>query len=76
MIRTTWTLAAILLLISAVARAELEWDAAMAGEHRSEQNKARDVYRHPKETLTFFGLDAGMTVMEVSPGGVPRFSAR
>jgi predicted methyltransferase len=69
MIRTTWTLAAILLLISAVARAELDWDAALAGEHRSEQNKARDVYRHPKETLTFFGLDAGMTVMEVSPGG-------
>jgi predicted methyltransferase len=69
MIRTTWTLAVILLLISAVARAELDWDAALAGEHRSEQNKARDVYRHPKETLTFFGLDAGMTVMEVSPGG-------
>ncbi len=69
MIRITWTIAAMLLLISAVARADLDWDAALTGEHRAEQNKARDVYRHPKETLTFFGLDAGMTVMEVSPGG-------
>jgi len=63
MIRTTWTLAAILLLISAVARADLDWDAALTGEHRAEQNKARDAYRHPAETLTFFGLDAGMAVM-------------
>jgi predicted methyltransferase len=58
-----------LLLLSGMARAELGWDAALAGEHRSEQNKARDLYRHPRETLSFFGLEAGMTVMEVSPGG-------
>jgi predicted methyltransferase len=30
-------------------------DAALAGSHRSDKNKARDRYRHPKETLTFFG---------------------
>jgi len=44
-------------------------DAAIAGSWRSEAHKARDVYRHPKETLTFFGLRSGMTVVEMSPGG-------
>lgn len=39
------------------------------GEHRSEQNKARNQYRHPAETLKFFGIRPGMTVVEVSPGG-------
>jgi predicted methyltransferase len=43
-------------------------DAALAGAHRSEANKARDVYRHPKETLTFFGLRRDMTVVELWPG--------
>lgn len=41
----------------------------MEGEHRSESNKARDQYRHPAETLTFFGIEDGMTVMEIWPGG-------
>lgn len=39
------------------------------GEHRSAANKARDPYRHPHETLTFFGLTDDMTVVEVWPGG-------
>ena len=39
------------------------------GDHRSEQNKARNKYRHPAETLKFFGIRPGMTVVEVSPGG-------
>ena len=69
MIKSAWIVASVLLALSATARADLDWDSALAGEHRSEQNKARDQYRHPKETLTFFGLEAGMTVMEVSPGG-------
>jgi predicted methyltransferase len=47
----------------------LDWDAAMSGDHRSESNVARDEYRHPRETLEFFGLSAEMTVLEVSPGG-------
>ncbi len=42
--------------------------AAAAGEHRSEANRARDVYRHPIETLTFFGVTPHSTVVEVSPG--------
>ncbi len=44
-------------------------DAAMAGDHRSDANRARDIYRHPKETLAFFGLRQDMTVMEIWPGG-------
>ncbi len=43
-------------------------DAAIAGDHRSESSRARDAYRHPKETLTFFGLRGDMTVMEIWPG--------
>jgi predicted methyltransferase len=43
-------------------------DGALAGSHRSAANKARDVYRHPKETLTFFGLRRDMTVVELWPG--------
>ena len=44
-------------------------DGALAGDHRSEENRARDKYRHPKETLAFFGFRADMTVVEVWPGG-------
>jgi len=52
---------------NAATRAAL--DAALAGNHRSERNKARDLYRHPKETLEFFGLRREMTVVEIWPGG-------
>jgi len=62
-------LALAMVLVSAVARAELDWASALDGAHRSDANKARDEYRHPQETLVFFGLAPGMTVMEVSPGG-------
>jgi len=41
---------------------------AMQGEHRSDGNIARNRYRHPVGTLTFLGLDEGMTVMEIWPG--------
>ncbi|MGB3050984.1 MAG: hypothetical protein WBB42_08290 [Polyangiales bacterium] len=39
----------------------------MSGSHRDAGNAARNQYRHPKETLTFFGLDASMTVVEIWP---------
>ena len=42
---------------------------AVAGEHRSAKNKARDQYRHPIETLKFFGFTPEMTVVEITPGG-------
>ncbi len=43
-------------------------DAAIAGDWRSADNKARDQYRHPKQTLEFFGLQATDTVIEITPG--------
>ncbi len=39
----------------------------MVGEHRSETNIARNQYRHPGETLMFFGLKTNMTVVEIWP---------
>ena len=43
-------------------------DAAIAGDHRAPANPARDAWRHPKETLLFFGLQPDMAVMEIWPG--------
>lgn len=43
----------------------LEW--AVAGPWRS-KDRARDAFRHPLETLRFFGLQPRMTVVEVWPG--------
>lgn len=43
-------------------------DSAIQGGHRSADNKARDVYRHPRETLLFFGIKPSMTVLEILPG--------
>lgn len=42
-------------------------DAVMAAQ--SDETKARYQYRHPKETLQFFGIEPGMTVLEALPGG-------
>jgi len=42
---------------------------AVAGEHRDAKQVARDAWRHPAETLTFFGIRPDMTVVEVWPGG-------
>lgn len=42
---------------------------AVAGEHRAPENRARDRYRHPVETLQFFGVEPGQTVVEIWPGG-------
>ena len=41
----------------------------LKGAWRSEANTARDVYRHPAETLAFFGVTPGETVLEITPGG-------
>lgn len=43
-------------------------DQALQGDHRDPGNHERDKYRHPKETLQFFGLRPDMTVVEISPG--------
>lgn len=36
---------------------------------RTPENLARDAYRHPAETLTFFEVEPQMTVVEIMPGG-------
>jgi predicted methyltransferase len=41
---------------------------ALAGDHRSAESRARDAFRHPVDTLLFFGLEPDMTVVEVWPG--------
>ena len=42
--------------------------AAIASDARPAADRARDVYRHPYETLTFWGLTPGSTVVEIEPG--------
>lgn len=44
-------------------------DQLIAGPQRSEQNRIRDPYRHPRDTLKFFGLRDDMSVVEIWPGG-------
>jgi len=53
--------------IVAAQDAPLLIDQTLVGGHRSAENKERDKYRHPKETLLFFGLRPDMTVVEISP---------
>ncbi|MCE4557097.1 class I SAM-dependent methyltransferase [Roseateles cellulosilyticus] len=43
--------------------------AAVAADHRSVGNVARDAARHPYETLSFFGIKPADTVVELAPGG-------
>jgi len=42
-------------------------DNILADPHRSEADRARDRYRHPKDTLLFFGIRPEMTVLEIWP---------
>ena len=41
---------------------------AVAADSRAPGNRARDIYRHPIETLNFFGVKPDQTVVEVEPG--------
>ncbi|MFW2830447.1 class I SAM-dependent methyltransferase [Sphingomonas sp. ID0503] len=43
--------------------------AAVAGPARTDADKARDRYRHPAETLSFFEVKPGQSVVELYPGG-------
>jgi predicted methyltransferase len=44
-------------------------EGAVAGIWRTDAEKARDQWRHPVETLTFFGVKPSDTVVEIAPGG-------
>ena len=54
---------------AATAPAAGSIEAVLAGEWRSDNNKARDEFRNPAETLAFFGVEPSETVVEISPGG-------
>ena len=41
---------------------------ALGDDLRSQSSQERDRYRHPYETLSFFGVTPEMTVVELSPG--------
>lgn len=66
--------AAVALLLGAVASGQTnavadKITAAMQGEIRTAEEVARDDNRKPLETLTFFGLEDDMRVLELVPGG-------
>ena len=44
-------------------------DNAVQGSWRDPANVARDVHRHPQQTLAFFGIAPTQTVIEITPGG-------
>lgn len=51
------------------APADPALDALVAGPQRSADNRARDAWRHPAETLRFFGVRPDAHVLELAPGG-------
>lgn len=51
------------------AKADSAIEKAIADPQRSAANRARDPYRHPTETLAFFDIRSGQTVIEYYPGG-------
>ena len=65
--RLNWVLAgvAVAFFFSATVHAN-DLETIIAG--RSEEDRARDQYRHPIETLSFFEVEPGMTVVETLPG--------
>ncbi|HAW92294.1 MULTISPECIES: class I SAM-dependent methyltransferase [unclassified Arsukibacterium] len=64
------TLSAILLALPVLADSTTDALQQAADHHvRSEQNKNRDQYRHPVQTLAFFEVTPNSTVVEISPGG-------
>lgn len=52
---------------SAATDAKLK--AVLALPHRTDADRHRDQYRHPAETLEFFGIRPDMNVIEIWPGG-------
>jgi predicted methyltransferase len=56
-------------MLFGAAHADDALKAAVAAKTRTPANVERDVYRHPYETLNFFGIKPTMTVVELAPGG-------
>ena len=55
-------------LCSSVAYADESLDKVLKSDFRQAKNVSRDVYRHPAETLHFFGITPTQTVVELWPG--------
>lgn len=51
-----------------VLQEDEQLQAAIGSDTRPAADVARDVYRHPYEALTFWGLTPGSTVVEIAPG--------
>lgn len=69
-ITTSLSLLLVTSALNAYAATEEAIQKAAVGKHRSEQHIARNPSRHPIETLSFFGLQEDMTVIEIAPGGM------
>jgi predicted methyltransferase len=67
LLATTVLLAASCSTTSTRETTALALDNVLTGSQRSAADSARDRYRHPKETLLFFGIRPEMKVLEVWP---------
>ncbi|MEC7911312.1 MAG: methyltransferase [Pseudomonadota bacterium] len=57
----------LLLFMSSVGSHSL--NESIESDTRDLENKKRDIYRHPYETLNFFGIKSDMIIVELNPGG-------
>lgn len=64
---TGWLLASAL-SFTAAAQGVPDFQKLLSAPHRSPNNVARDVHRHPAETLAFFGIRPDSRVVEILPG--------
>lgn len=73
--RATPTFLATIVIAGGIATASAQQidyapiEAAVNATARPEADRARDAARHPAATLGFFGVQPGMKVVEISPGG-------
>jgi predicted methyltransferase len=68
-IRTIVAISTLLIAAQTAFADEASLQAAIEGKHRTEAYAARDVYRHPLQTLKLFDIQPQHTVMEIWPGG-------
>jgi predicted methyltransferase len=54
---------------AADSHSQKQLQAAVNGSWRAAENSVRDQYRHPLQTLSFFGVTPNATVIELFPGG-------
>jgi predicted methyltransferase len=55
-------------VLAAPAQAQEGLEKWLSAPHRSERNVARDLHRHPAETLALFGVREDSVVVEILPG--------